>query len=50
MGFIDSDNISENGTRVMIPFMQKPTGGYYVMEMEKRSRKQSIMKWRKLDV
>ena len=42
-------NTSANGTKILIPFMQKPTGGYYIMETERRSRRQTVMKWRKLN-
>ena len=40
---------SSNGTIVKIPFMMKSDGSFYVMETERRSRKNKIMKWRKLN-
>lgn len=39
---------SSNGTIVSGSYMKKSDGTVYVMETERRSRKHSVMKWRKL--
>ena len=44
----DESRTSSNGTIVSGYYMKKTDGSVFVMETERRSRKHSVMKWRKL--